>query len=179
MNVLAMLFTMTLGALTLAQTAPISPPAAPTAAAPLSPDTLNTGPCMDSTRAVPQVLQAPIVNATQIVRIDKLVSTASNMQNETIGFLYTLQDGSTWLGQRSADYMSPAGARAINRVLASTHMPDQTVSAFPPTMKYGVATKYQQFFKVQIPATALDPLQVQLVSCVAWPAGRALPDPSM
>lgn len=150
-------------------------PAAPPAAA----DTLNNGACLDSTRAVPSVLQPPAVRSMQVVRIDKVVSTASMLPNEVIGFLYTLQDGSSWLGQRSADYMSAAGARQINQVLASTHLAAEKVTAFPPSMRYGVATKYQQFFKVNIPPAAYDALQVQLAPCVVWPGGRSLPDPKM
>lgn len=140
---------------------------------------LDTGPCLDSPRAVPSVLQHPIVRAMQIVRIDKVESTATMMPGEIVGFLYTLEDGSTWLGQRTAPYMAPASATAVNLVLASTHMPGQTVSEFPPQTRYGVATKYQQFFKVQIPATALQALKIQIVPCVAWPASRPLPDPTM
>lgn len=142
----------------------------------MAPAILNNGACMDSPRAVPQALQPPAVRAMQIVRIDKLVSTASMLQNEVIGYVYTLNDGSTWLGQRSSDYMSAADARAINRVLASTHLPNQPRSAFPPQMKLGVATKFQQYFKVTIPPDALEPLSVELAPCVAWPAGMALPD---
>ena len=134
---------------------------------------------MDSPRAVPLVLQPPAVRTQQILRIDKVVSTQSNLQNEVIGFLYTLQDGSTWLGQRTPDYMSAADARAINVVLAATHLPDHPISAFPPTMRYGVATKYQQYFRVQLPADSLAGLHVRLEPCVAWPPGRELPDPQM
>jgi hypothetical protein len=115
----------------------------------------------------------------QVVRIDKVVSTASMMPNQVIGFLYTLQDGTSWLGQRSADYMSAADARQINQVLASTHQPGQNVNAFPPAMRYGVATKYQQFFKVSIPPASYEGLQIQLAPCVVWPSGRSLPDPKM
>lgn len=101
------------------------------------------------------------------------------LENDVIGFLYTLQDGSTWLGQRSQAYMSAADAGAINQVLASTHLPNETVTAFPPLMKHGIATKYQQFFGVSIPATALTALNIRLDPCVAWPVGRPLPTPSM
>lgn len=134
---------------------------------------------MDSPRSVPLALQPPAVRSQQILRIDKVVSTQTNLQNEVIGFLYTLQDGSTWLGQRTPDYMSGADARAINEVLASTHMPDQPISAFPPRTKFGVSTKYQEYFRVQIPPGSLDGLRIRLDGCVAWPPGRELPDPSM
>ncbi len=153
--------------------------AAPAPAAPAGDETLNNGACLDSPRAVPLVLQPPAVRSMQVVRIDKVVSTSSMLPNEVIGFLYTLQDGSSWLGQRSPDYMSAADARQINQVLASTHLPTQNVAAFPPAMKYGVATKYQQFFKVNIPPAAYQGLQIQLAPCVAWPSGRSLPDPQM
>jgi len=152
---------------------------APAPAAPAGDETLNNGACLDSPRAVPLVLQPPAVRSMQIVRIDKVISTSSMLPNEVIGFLYTLQDGSSWLGQRSADYMSAADARQINQVLASTHQPNQNVASFPPAMKYGVATKYQQFFKVSIPPAAYDGLQIQVAPCVAWPSGRSLPDPKM
>lgn len=152
-------------------------PAAPIAA-PMQ-QTLENGPCLDSPRAVPLALQPPAIRTMQVVRIDKVESTATMMAGEVIGFLYTLQDGSTWLGQRTPPYMSGDGAAALNQVLASTHMPGQNVSKFPAQMKEGVATKYQQFFRVQIPAAALDTLRIQMAPCVAWPAGRSLPDPSM
>lgn len=142
-------------------------------------DTLNNGACMDSPRAVPLVLQPPAVRSMQIVRIDKIVSTSSMLSNEVIGYLYTLQDGSSWLGQRSPDYMSAADARQINQVLASTHLPAESATAFPPQMRMGVATKYQQYFKVNIPPAAYEGLQIQVQPCVAWPSGRALPDPKM
>jgi hypothetical protein len=139
---------------------------------------LETGPCLDS-RPVPAVLQPPLIRGNQIVRIDKLESTATMMPGEVLGYVYTLQDGSTWLGQRDDAYMSGAAASSINAVLASTHMPGENVSKFPPQMKHGVATKYQQFFKVQIPPTAFEALRIQLAPCVAWPSGRPLPDPGM
>ncbi|HVA28255.1 MAG TPA: hypothetical protein VNF68_08750 [Candidatus Baltobacteraceae bacterium] len=167
------------GAQVVAQLTQSSPPPTPGAAMPATVDTLNNGACMDSPRSVPLALQPPAVRSRQILRIDKVVSTQTNLQNEVIGFLYTLQDGSTWLGQRTPDYMSGADARAINQVLASTHMPDQPIAAFPPTMRFGVATKYQQYFRVEIPAGALAGLQIRLDGCVAWPPGRELPDPSM
>ncbi len=179
MLIVAMLLSTIFGHQTVAQLSPSSPSQVPLAASAPDAQTLNTGACLDSPRAVPLVLEPPAVRSQQIVRIDKVVSLQTNIENEVIGFLYTLQDGTTWLGQRTPDYMSAADARAINEVLSSTHMPDQPLKAFPPTMKYGVATKYQQFFRVQIPAAALSALQIRLDACVAWPPGRSLPDPSM
>jgi hypothetical protein len=149
-------------------------PAAPMAAAPLI-----AGQCLDAPRPVPNVLAPPIAAASQIVRIDKVESTQMMMPGEVIGFLYSLADGSTWLGQRSSDFMSPADATQINQVLGSTHMPGQNVSEFPPQSKYGVATKYQQFFRVQLNEAAMMGLKIQLVPCVVWPAGQALPPPKM
>jgi len=163
-----------IAAVMLAQ-APAAQPAAPGSA--LEP--LGTGPCLDSTRPVPRVLQPPVRRANQIVRIDRVVSTASMMPRETIGFLYTLQDGSTWLGQRTQAYMSGAAAGQMNQVLSSTHVPGANVNQFPPQLIHGVATKYAQFFKVQIVPTALETLRIELDPCVVWPAGRPLPDPQM
>jgi hypothetical protein len=140
---------------------------------------LGAGACLDSPRPVPKLLQAPKVTGNQIVRIDKVVSTASMMPGQVIGFLYTLQDGSTWLGQRTQAYMSGAAAEQANQVLASTHDPGTNATAFPPEMKKGIATKYQQFFKVQLVPSALETLRVQLEPCVVWPSGRPLPDPQM
>lgn len=168
------------GAQMVAQLTQSSPPPTAPAAMPAPPvDTLNNGACMDSPRSVPLALQPPAVRSQQIVRIDKVVSTQTNLSNEVIGFLYTLQDGSTWLGQRTPDYMSGAGASAINIVLASTHMPDQPIKAFPPRQKYGVSTKYQEYFRVEVPAASLAGLQIRIDPCVAWPPGRELPSPSM
>jgi len=178
MHLLALLLSTVIGNLTLAQ-APPPPPPPITAGSTLPADILNNGACMDSPRAVPLALQPPAVRSMQIVRIDKVVSTSSMMPGEVIGYLYTLQDGTTWLGQRTSDYMSAADATAINQVLASTHQPGQQISAFPPQMRLGVATKYQQFFRVTIPAAALESLNIRLDPCVAWPAGRPLPDPAM
>jgi len=186
MFVFASLLSAIVGAQVIAQTPPASaapatpvPLAAPPAAVPVSPDTLNTGPCLDSPRAVPQVLQQPAIKSMQIVRIDRVVSTSTMLPDETLGFLYTLQDGSTWLGQRSGDYMSAASATAINQVLASTHLPNQAVAAFPAQSHYGISTKSQQYFHVQLPQGALDALRIRLAPCVAWPDGRQLPDPKL
>lgn len=163
----------------LAQVQPVETAMPMAPVAPPMQQPLDTGPCLDSPRPVPRVLQPPAIRNMQIVRIDKVASTSSLMAGETIGFLYTLGDGSTWLGQRSPQYMSAAAAEQINQVLSFSHLPGQNVSKFPPQMNHGVATKYQQFFQVQIPPTILSTLKVQIVPCVAWPAGRPLPDPSM
>ncbi|HUY11882.1 MAG TPA: hypothetical protein VMV73_06440 [Candidatus Dormibacteraeota bacterium] len=154
-----------------------APPLAPLA--PLPSETLNNGGCLDSPRPVPMVLMPPVVRGEQIVRIDKVVSTASMMPGEVIGFLYTLEDGTIWLGQRTPDYMSAADSRALNLVLGAAHLPADTVTTFPPQMRYGVATHYQQFFRVQLTDSALSALHVRIDPCVAWPSGRDLPDPSL
>ena len=140
---------------------------------------LENGPCLDSSRAVPKVLAPPVSRAMQIVRIDQVLSTSTMMPGEIIGFLYTTRDGSTWLGERTPQYMSPADATAINLVLGSTHIPGENVNDFPPQSRYGVPTKLPQLFKVAIPPDALAALHVQLSPCVGWPPGRPLPDPSM
>ncbi len=115
----------------------------------------------------------------QVVRIDEVVSTATAMPGAIVGFLYTTQNGTTWLGERSAEYTSPASATAINAVLAATHLATKNITSFPPQIRYGVATKYQQFFAVRIPPDAFAPLRITLAPCVMWPPGRALPDPSL
>jgi hypothetical protein len=140
---------------------------------------LENGPCLDSLRAVPKVLQQPVSRGMQIVRIDLMLSTATMMPGEIIGFLYTLEDGSTWLGQRTSDYQSAADATAINAVLAATHVPGYNVTGFPPTNVYGVPTKHPQLFRVIVPPDAYGPLRIQLAPCVIWPPGRPLPDPAL
>jgi hypothetical protein len=140
---------------------------------------LEEGPCLDSARSVPRVVQAPVIRGLQIVRIDQVVSTATMTPGSIAGFLYTTQDGSTWLGERTAEYMSPADATAINQVLASTHLPNQNVNQFPPHTRYGVTTKYPQIFKVHIAPDAFPALRIELVPCVVWPQTRALPDPTL
>jgi hypothetical protein len=111
------------------------------------------------------------------VKIDKVVSTSSLIDGEVIGYVYTRQDGTTWLGQRKQDFMSAADSQAINAVFASTHMPTATITQFPPVRRFGVKTNYTEIFQVQIPATAMDPLHIRLDPCVAWPTGVALPNP--
>jgi hypothetical protein len=137
---------------------------------------LNNGACLDSIKAVPQGLFGADQSAA-IVKIDKVVSTATMTDGEIIGYLYTRQDGTTWLGQRKQQYMSGADSAQINQVLASTHLPTSTTTAFPPVRKYGVRTYYTEIFQVQIPAASLDPLHIRLDPCVAWPAGTPLPNP--
>lgn len=159
---------------TLASTVAQAPPPAVAAQPPL-----EDGACLDSARAVPQVLQPPLSRAMQIVRIDQVVSTATMMPGAVIGFLYTTQNGTTWLGERSTEYTSPATATAINTVLAATHVATKNITSFPPQSRYGVATKYAQFFPVRIPPDAFGALRISLAPCVIWPPGRALPDPSM
>jgi hypothetical protein len=151
----------------------------PIGPAPMQQPPLEEGQCLDSVRAVPKVLQTPVSRAMQVVRIDLVLSTATMTPNEIIGFLYTTQDGSTWLGQRTSNYQSSAEATEINRVLAATHVPGYTVTGFPPKSEYGVPTKHPQLFRVQVPSDALAPLQIQITPCVIWPPGRPLPDPSM
>ncbi|HVR47843.1 MAG TPA: hypothetical protein VMT95_14520 [Candidatus Binatia bacterium] len=162
---------------TLASTVAQAPPPAPPVVAAQPP--LEDGACLDSARAVPQVLQPPVSRAMQIVRIDQVVSTATMMPGAIIGFLYTTQNGTTWLGERSTEYTSPATATAINTVLAATHVATKNITSFPPQSRYGVATKYAQFFPVRIPPDAFGPLRISLAPCVIWPPGRALPDPSL
>ena len=156
-----------------AQAPPPAPPPGVPGQAPL-----QNGACLDSARAVPQVLEAPVSRAMQIVRIDEVVSTATMTPGEIIGFLYTTSDGSTWLGQRSGDYISPASATAINQILAAMRTPGEK-SEFPPTSRYGVPTKSPRYFKVHVAPDAMGPLRFQLTPCVAWPAGRTLPDPTL
>jgi hypothetical protein len=157
------------------------PPEAPPAAAtmPIQQPPLEDGPCLDSLRSVPKVVAAPVSRAMQIVRIDQVVSTATMTPGEVIGFLYTTEDGSTWLGQRTADYQSAAEATEINRVLAATHEASSAVKGFPPTSRYGVPTKKPEIFRIEMPPSAYSPLRVALVPCIAWPSTRPLPDPSM
>jgi hypothetical protein len=164
--------------LTVAQAPPQAPPPEAPAAISQQPP-LETGPCLDSIRAVPRVLQPPVTRGMQIVRIDQVVSTATMMPGEVIGFLYTTYDGGTWLGQRTRDYQSAADATAINRVLAATHVAGYSVTAFPPTDLYGVPTKHTQLFRVQVPPNSYGPLRIALVPCVMWPTARQLPDPTL
>ncbi len=173
MLTIALLF---MGALhaAVAQVPPEVPPPPMPAQAPL-----ENGACLDSPRAVPQALQAPVVRSLQVVRIDEVISTATMTPNEIIGFLYTTADGSTWLGQRSSAFISPASAAAINQVLASTHLPNQNVSEFPPESRYGVPTRYPRFFQVRLAPGAMEALRFRLQPCVAWPPARALPDPML
>lgn len=98
---------------------------------------------------------------------------------EIIGFLYTTEDGSTWLGQRTASYQSASDATEINRVLLATKLPSYNVKGFPPTSEYGVPTKHVEIFRVQLPTSAYSPLRIALVPCVVWPSTRPLPDPNM
>lgn len=162
---------------TLANTVAQMPPQGPPPAGMQAP--LEEGPCLDSARMVPKVIAQPVSRATQIVRIDQVLSTATMTPGSIIGFLYTTQDGSTWLGERTAQYTSPADATAINQVLAATHVSTKNIADFPPQTRYGVSTKYQQLFQVRIPQDAFGALRIQLAPCVVWPPGRPLPDPSM
>ncbi len=147
--------------------------------APMQQRPLEDGPCLDSARAVPRVVVPPLSRGMQIVRIDQVLSTSTMMPGEVIGFLYTTQNGSSWLGERSMQYTSPADATAINRVLASTHVPGQNVNTFPPQSHYGVATHSQQIFQVSLPRDAMNSLRIAIAPCVAWPADRPLPDPAL
>ncbi|MBV8246660.1 MAG: hypothetical protein JOZ38_12105 [Candidatus Eremiobacteraeota bacterium] len=160
-------------ATTIAQTS--SPSAAPATPAPPFVDT--RGPCMDSAKEVPNVLGTPLTQQSEIVRIDRVISTNAMLPNETIGFLYTRQDGQTWLGMRGPQYTSPASAEALNAVLASTHAPGVKETAFPAQTKMGVKTNAPNILQVQLPQDALGPLGIRLEPCVVWPAGRALPEP--
>ncbi len=182
MTILAAIISLLLFPVTLAQAPPPSqsPPATTTPApAPTQDDgVLNSGPCLDSPGSVPRVLQAPLVREMQVIRIDKVISTYTLTQGEVIGFVYFTHDGTEWLGQRTPDYMSASDARQINHVLASTRLSPSEPSQFPPTMRFGVPVRSQQYFRVQIPESANGPLHIRIEPCIAWPPGRRLPDPS-
>ncbi|MBV8688508.1 MAG: hypothetical protein JOZ59_00245 [Candidatus Eremiobacteraeota bacterium] len=149
------------------------------AQAPTVAQTVDTrGPCLDSPKSVPNVLGDPFERSSEIVRIDKVVSTRTMMANEVIGFVYTRQDGKTYLGTRSAQYTSPGSAAQLNAVLASTHAPDVKETAFPPQSRLGVKTSGPPFLGVHIPPNAMEPLGIRLDPCVSWPTASALPDPT-
>jgi hypothetical protein len=181
---LSLLLVALLAPLTVAQAAPAPPPPpvpaviTPQPSAPDVPALLNNGPCLDSPRAVPHVLQEPVVREMQVMRIERVISTSTMTDNQLMGYLYVTDDGTSWLGQRTPDYMSAALARQINHVLAATRLSPVEPTAFPPTMRYGVPVKAAQFFRVQIPDRALAVLRIRIEPCVAWPSGRPLPDPS-
>ncbi len=170
MLTIAALLIAVLGA-TVAQEPPVGPPG------PAMQPPLQNGACLDSPRAVPNALKRPVSRALQIVRIDQIVSTATMTAGEVVGFLYTTQDGSTWVGQRTSYYMSPADATVMNAVLASTHVPNEPYRQFPPQTRYGVPTRLPEYFRVRMPPDALHALRVTVAPCVAWPADRPLPDP--
>ncbi len=142
-----------------------------------TPVVLNNGPCLDSPVSVPERLNGPDTGA-DVVRIDKVISTATMLDGQILGYLYTRQDGTTWLGQRRQQYMSAADSEAINHVLAYSRMPNSDVTEFPPATRYGLKTNYQQVIRiVSPPAVALQSMMVRLEPCVAWPSGAALPTP--
>lgn len=165
------MLTLTFAVITALQSLVAQAPAALSA-----PAVLNNGACLDSIKAVPQGLFGSDPTSA-IVKIDKVVSTSSFINGEIIGYLYTRQDGTTWLGQRKQDYMSSADSQAVNAVFSSTHLPGATITEFPPVRKFGVKTNYTEVFQVNLPQGALDPLHVRLEPCVAWPSGMALPNP--
>lgn len=137
----------------------------------------SRGPCLDSAKQVPNVMDQPVSRSSEVVRIDKVISQATYTPNQVIGFLYTRQDGKTYLGMRTLQYTSPASAQELNAVLASTHAPGVTETEFPPQTKLGVPTRYSQFFEVRVPSQAMDALSIRFEPCVIWTAGRPLPDP--
>ena len=154
------------------------PPPAQAPAATM-PQPLQNGACLDSLRAVPKVVQSPVSRAMQIVRIDQVVSTATMIPGEIIGFLYTTQDGSTWLGQRTSDYQSAADATAINRVLAATHVPGNNVTGFPPDERLRRADQISADLPGPGPARRARAAADSMAPCVVWPSDRPLPDPAM
>ena len=162
----------------LAQATPVPTPASAPVIAP--PQVIDTrGPCLDSAKQVPNVVGEPAAaRDSEIVRIERVVSQATYTPNQVIGFLYTRQDGRTFLGMRALQYTSPASAQELNQILASTHAPGVSETEFPPQTRLGVKTGFSQFFEVKIPPAAHDALQIHLEPCVAWPAGRPLPDPA-
>ncbi|GAC1659711.1 MAG: hypothetical protein NVS9B12_13490 [Vulcanimicrobiaceae bacterium] len=175
MMIFSLAFLAALAPAVIAQAAPEPPAPMPPGGSAAFVDT--RGPCLDSAKQVPNVMDQPNERSAEIVRIDKVMSLATYTPNQLIGFLYTRQDGKTYLGMRTLQYTSPASAQQLNQVLASTHAPGVYQTEFPPQTKLGVPTRYSQFFEVRIPGNALEALQVRLEPCVVWPAGRSLPDP--
>ncbi|MDQ6826682.1 MAG: hypothetical protein M3Z14_05720 [Candidatus Eremiobacteraeota bacterium] len=128
------------------------------------------GACMDSFKQVPYNLGWPLDHTTQVVRIDKILSTSAMTPGEVIGFLYTRRDGATFAGTRNGRYMSPASWGMMNQVLDSTHDPSVKQTAFSQK------ASGNEYLQVNVPADALGPLKIQLEPCVAWPKERPLPD---
>jgi len=157
-----------------AQVAQQPPPATTTTAQQID----SRGPCLESPKQVPNVVGEPSERSSEVVRIDRVVSTRTYMPNQVIGFLYTRQDGKTFLGTRAAQYTSPASAAQLNAVLSSTHAASSTLTSFPPQTRLGVKTSGPPFLEVKIPAAAWAPLAIRLDPCVSWPASSPLPDPS-
>jgi len=137
---------------------------------------LNNGPCLDSIKSVPQALFGNEPSSA-IVKIDKVISTSSLLDGEIIGYVYTRKDGTQWLGQRKQEFMSAADSEAVNAFFTSIHMPDASVTQFPPVRRYGVKTNYTEIFQVKVPTAGLDELRVRIEPCVAWPDGMDLPAP--
>lgn len=128
------------------------------------------GACLDSVKQVPYNLGWPLDRSSQVVRIDKIISTSEMTPQEVVGFLYTRQDGATFAGTRSSRYMSAVNWNAMNQLLSSTHAPSVTQTSFSQK------ANGNQFMQVNVPADAAGPLNIRLEPCVAWPQGRPLPD---
>ncbi len=128
------------------------------------------GACMDSVKQVPYNLGWPLDRTTQVVKIDKIISTSNMTPQEVVGFLYTRQDGATFAGTRSARYMSAVNWNAMNQVLSSTHASSVSQTGFSEK------ANGNQFLQVNIPADAMAALNIRLEPCVAWPQNRPLPD---
>ena len=154
-----------------------APPQGPPPAQSMQPP-LESGACLDSPRPVPKVLQKPVSRGMQIVRIDEVVSTATMTPGEVIGFLYTTQDGSTWLGQRTADYhVAGRMPRRSIAVLASTHVPGEKRQRVPAADPLRRAHQVPAVLPRADPARCVPGrCEIALVPCVAWPTSRPLPD---
>lgn len=130
----------------------------------------SKGACMDSFKQVPYNIGWPLDRTTQVVKIEKILATSPMTPGEVVGFLYTRYDGATFAGTRNGRYMSASHWDAMNQLLNSTHAPSVRQTSFSQR------ANGNEYLQVNIPADAMGPLKIELQPCVAWPAGRPLPD---
>jgi hypothetical protein len=106
---------------------------------------------------------------TDVVRIDSIMwSTPGN--DEIIGFLYRLHNGSEWISTRRSVNISDQGLAQFIAFL-------DAVRVRPNEDWYPVERRDNGYFQYKVKGVArnLSKFDLHLQPCVAWPAGKPLP----
>jgi hypothetical protein len=135
----------------------------------------NGGRCLDARKVVPMNLGEPYDYSTDVVRIDKLVTTSTALGGRILGFVYTREDGRQFFSTRSTANMTNPMYPVLDRFLDLTAPRGLTSKQSAERQLSKNTNGYVQYTIIMKPET-LTSLDLATEECVVWPRGIPLPD---